>query len=126
MRKVREDIRRIDPLTGEKFFANRANQKFARQENRIKFNNDAANALKKERDSINVPINRTHKKLKILMVRKYAAEFSFDYMDGLGVNFNVFNHYVFYKGVQRPAVFEFIIIIDRINKKIKIINHGRL
>ncbi|MEO0036977.1 MAG: hypothetical protein RIQ59_188 [Bacteroidota bacterium] len=122
---MREDIRRTDPLTGEKFFATRANQKFARPENRIKFNNDAANALKKERENINKPIHNAHVKLRKLMVGKNEAEFSLDFLRGYGLNFNVFNHYVFFNGIQRPAIFEFMFNIDKVNKKVKIIRHGR-
>ncbi len=123
---MREDIRRTDPQTGEKFFAKRANQKFASPENRIKFNNDAANALRKQREYINKPIHITHVKLRKLMVGRNEAEFYLDFLRGYGLDFNVFNHYVLYNGIQRPALFEFIIIIEKLNKKVKIIRHGRL
>jgi hypothetical protein len=122
---MREVIRQKDPLTGELFIPKRVNQKFARPENRIKFNNDAANALKKEREYINKPIHNAHVKLRKLMVGKYEAEFSPDFLRGYGLDFNVFNHYVLYNGIQRPAIFEFIFIIDKVNKKVIIIRDGR-
>jgi len=123
---MREVLKRKDPHTGEEFIAKRLNQRFARPENRIKYNNDAANALRKEREYINKPIHTTHLKLKKLMDGKNEAEFTFDFLNGYGVDFTVFNHYELYNGIQRPALFEFIIIIDRLNKRIKVIRHGRL
>ena len=123
---MREDLRRTDPLTGEKFFATRANQKFARPENRIKFNNDAANDLRREREYINKPIHSSHAKLRKLMLGKIKAEFSFDYMEGAEIVFKAFTHFELYRGLLRPAIFEFIVIIDEPNKKITIIRHGRL
>lgn len=122
---MREVIRQKDPLTGELFFPKRANQKFARPENRIKFNNDAANELRREREHINKPIHIAHVKLRKLMVGRNEAEFSIDFLRGYGLDFNVFNHYVLYNGIQRPAIFEFVFIIDKVNKKVKIIRHGR-
>lgn len=122
---MREVIRQKDPQTGELFFPKRANQKFARPENRIKFNNDAANELRKEREHINKPIHIAHVKLRKLMDGRNEAEFPNDFLRGYGLNFNVFNHYVFLNGIQHPAIFEFVFIIDKVNKKVKIIRHGR-
>jgi hypothetical protein len=122
---MRVDIRRSDPLTGEKFFAKRANQKFARPENRIKYNNDAANALRKEREYISKPIHFAHVKLRKLMNDRIEAEFSLDFLRGYGLDFNVFNHFVKYNGIQHPAIFEFVFIIDKVNRKVKVISHGR-
>ncbi|MFM7018143.1 hypothetical protein [Flavobacterium sp.] len=122
---MKEVTRRTDPQTGELFFPKRANQKFARPENRIKFNNDAANELRREREHINKPIHNAHVKLRKLMVGRNEAEFSIDFLRGYGLDFNVFNHYVLYNGIQRPAIFEFVFIIDKVNKEVKIIRHGR-
>lgn len=123
---MREDIRRTDPLTGDKFFAKRANQKFASPENRIKFNNNAANELKKKRDFINKPLNKTHRLLILLMQGKKAAIFTFDYLDGYQVDFRLANHFTFFEGNYYPSIFEFTFIIDEVNKAVKIIYNGRL
>ena len=123
---MREVIRQKDPLTGELFFPKRANQKFARPENRIKFNNDAANELRKEREHINKPIHSSHVKLRKLMDGRNEAEFSFDFMDGAEIDFNLFNNYVRHNEIKRRAIFEFIIIIDRFRKRIKVIRHDKL
>ena len=122
---MREEIRRTDPQTGEQFSPKRLNQKFARPENRIKYNNDTANALRKDREYINKPIHTTHLKLKNLMERKNEAKFSFDYLDGADLKFNTFTHFESFHGILRPAIFEFIIIIDQPNKIITIIKNGR-
>jgi hypothetical protein len=123
---MKEVTKRIDPQTGELFFPKRVNQRFARRENRIKFNNDAASELRRERESINKPIHSTHLKIRKLMLGKNKAEFSFDYMEGAEIVFKVFTHYELYRGLLRPAIFEFIVIIDEPNKKITIIRYGRL
>jgi hypothetical protein len=60
------------------------------------------------------------------MLGKIKAEFSFDYMEGAEIVFNAFTHFELYRGLLRPAIFEFIVIIDELNKKITIIRHGRL
>ena len=122
---MRDVIRRKDPLTGEVFYATRKNQKFARPENRIKYNNNLANDLRREREYINKPIHIAHIKVVKLMDGKNEAEFSIDFLRGYGLDFNVFNHYVLYNGIQHPAIFEFVFIIDKVNKKVKIIRHGR-
>ena len=121
---MKEVLKRKDPQTGELFFPKRVNQRFARPENRIKFNNDAATALRKQREYINKPIHNAHVKVVKLMDGRNQAVFSIDFLRGYGVNFNVFNHYVLINGVQQPAIFEFVLIIDKLNKKVKIIKHG--
>ncbi|RAR73862.1 hypothetical protein [Flavobacterium aciduliphilum] len=123
---MKEITRRTDPQTGELFFPKRANQKFARPENRIKFNNDAANELRKERECINKAIHTAHIKLRKLMTGLNKAEFSFDYMDGAEIEFNAFTHFELYDKILRPAIYEFVLITDKQNKKITIIRYGRL
>jgi hypothetical protein len=123
---MREVLKRKDPYSGEEFIAKRVNQRFARPENRIKYNNNVANELRREREHINKPIHSSHLKIRKLMLRKIKAEFSFDYMEGAEIVFKVFTHYELYRGLLRPAIFEFIVIIDEPNKKITIIRYGRL
>lgn len=120
---VKDNVKR-DPLTREEFIAKRVNQKFAKPENRIKFYNSQANELRKETSVIDKVIKRTHKLIRQLMGNKSEAEFSKDYLDGYGVNLDAFNHLVAIKGVNYPAVYEFVIIVVNDNL-IKIINYGR-
>lgn len=120
-----EDIRRTDPLTGEKFFAFRVNQTFATPANRIKFHNESASDLRKERAVINNPINKTHRLIRKLMGNKRESEFSNDYLEGYGIDYRCFNHYFKINGIRYPSIYEFTFIIDQANKTIKIINNGR-
>jgi hypothetical protein len=121
---MKEDIRRTDPLTGEKFFAFRVNQTFATPANRIKYHNELASELRKERAVINNPIHNTHRLLRKLMGNKREAEFSIDYLDGYGIDYRCFNHYFKINGIRYPSIYEFTFIIDQTNKTIKIINNG--
>lgn len=120
---VKDNVKR-DLLTKEDFIAKRVTQKFAKPENRIKFHNSKASELRKETSVIDKVIKRTHKLIRQLMGNKSEAEFSKDYLDGYGVNLDAFNHLVAIKGVNYPAVYEFVIIVVNDNL-IKIINYGR-
>jgi hypothetical protein len=122
---MKEEIRRIDPLTREEFIAVRVNQRFAIPANRIKFHNESASDLRKEREVINNPINKTQRLLRKLMGNKREAEFSYDYLDGYGIDYRCFNHYFKINGIRYPSIYEFTFIVDQANKKIKIINNGR-
>ena len=121
---MKENITKIDPLTNEKFIPKRINQRFASASNRIRFNNKVANVLRQERAKINVPLYKTHRLLKALMGSKNEAEFSNDFLDGYGLQFNVFNHFTTIKGVSYPCVFEFVIIPNSVSNTVKIIKHG--
>ncbi len=114
-----------DPLTGELFIPKRVNQRFASAINRNKFNNRMANELRKERDKINAPLNKTHRKLSVLMKGKDEAIFSKEYLKGYGVELNLFNHIVRIDNIGHHAVFEFVIILNGKDNTVKIIRYGR-
>ena len=121
-----EKIVKKDPLTGQTFIPKRSNQRFATSYNRKKFNNQIANDLRKEREYIIGPLNKSHYLYKKLMNGKNVAIFSFDYLDGYGLKFNTFTHHEIIKGAQVPCFFEFAIYIDGISKTVKIVRYGRL
>lgn len=121
---MKDDIRREDPLTGEKFFAKRVNQKFATPANRIKFHNSQANELRKETSVINNAIIKTHRLYKILMGDKMEAVFPYEFLKGYGINLSVFNHLVKINGAKHQAIHEFVIILIDENS-VKIINYDR-
>ena len=123
---MRKYIIKNDPYTGEEFLPKRENQRFSNSANRIKYHNEIANELRKETSQINYPLNKNHKLLRKLMSNKREAEFSFDYLDGYGINFNILNHITKINGISHPSIFEFTLKIDNQNKKVKIINDGRL
>mgnify|MGYP001300208722 CR=1 FL=1 len=119
-----KELTQKDPLTGEEFIPKRVNQRFASASNRKKFNNQQANALRKKRATINGPLNKTHLLLIKLMNGRNEAEFSKDYLDGYGVELNLFNHIVKINDYRHHAIFEFVLLfLD--NNIIKIIRHGR-
>lgn len=118
------ELTKKDPLTGKPFIPKRVNQRFASASNRKKFNNQQANALRKERDKICGPLNKTHLLLMKLMEGKNEAKFSKDFLNGYGVKLNLFNHIVIIEGAQHHAIFEFVLIfLD--NNIVKIIRNGR-
>lgn len=121
-----EKIERKDPLTGQTFVPKRSNQRFATSYNRKKFNNQIANDLRKEREYIFGPLNKSHRLYIKLMEGKNEGEFSFDYLDGYGLKFNTFTHHKLINGVQVPCVFEFALYIDASSRTVKIVRYGRL
>ena len=120
---VKDNVKN-DLLTGEEFIANRVNQTFANPANRIKFYNNSASELRKERAFIDKVIKKSHKLIRLLMGNKREAEFSRDYLDGFGVNLDAFNHLVNINGKKYPAIYEFVILVVNDNL-IKILNYGR-
>lgn len=121
-----EKIVKKDPLTGEMFIPKRSNQRFATSYNRKKFNNQIANDLRKEREFILGPLNRKHRLCKKLMEGKNEGKFSYEYLDGYGLDFNTITHHEIINNVQVPCFFEFAIYIDGISKTVKIVRYGRL
>jgi hypothetical protein len=113
-----------DPLTGEAFTPKRLNQKFASASNRKKFNNQQANALRKKRAIIYGPLNKNHLLLIKLMKGKDESEFTYDYLEGYGIQFNCFSHTKVIDKIRYNCIFEFIIMIDGINNKVKIKRYG--
>ena len=80
-------ILKTDPFSGEKFKANRSNQKFASRENQIKFNNLIA---KKRKVNSNQKQTSVHKNWKILNALKGNLKsklISKDYLLGTGFDF---------------------------------------
>ncbi len=121
-----EKIEKKDPLTGERFIPKRSNQRFATSYNRKKFNNQIVNDLRKEREYIFGPLNKSHRLYIKLMEGKNEGDFSFDYLDGYGLKFNTFTHHKLINGVQVPFVFEFAVYINASSKTVKIVRYGRL
>jgi hypothetical protein len=114
---MREVIRQKDPLTGELFFPKRANQKFARPENRIKFNNDAATALRRERSFLDKHVHKNQLILREIFVEGKDNVFDNMWLLGKGLRNDATNHQVIYLGVVRNCVYEFILVpIENTNK----------
>ncbi len=121
-----ETNKRKDPLTGEEFIPKKISQRFATPQNRIKYNNNLANALRQERAVVDKPINSTHRVLRELMKNSKKKEFYKQFLLGKGVDFRVFNKVETFDGVLRYSLYEFIYIFNNNddNGKVIIINNS--
>lgn len=120
-----EKIVKKDPLTGEMFIPKRSNQRFATSYNRKKFNNQSANLLRKKRDVIYAPLNKTHRIIIKLMEGKNEADFNNEFLRGCGASFRGFSHFIVIDGKQCNCIFEFIIIVSNTSNTTKIVRNGR-
>lgn len=118
------ELNKKDPLTGESFIPKRVNQRFASASNRKKFNNQQANALRKKRAIIYGPLNKNHLLLMKLMEGKSERIFSYDFLEGYGIQFNSFSHTMLIDKKRHNCIFEFIIMIDGINNMVTIKRYG--
>lgn len=115
-------MKRKDPLTGEEFIPKKETQRFAKPENRVKFNNQRASKLRKERSFIDKPLHQNHKILIELLNKKDELIVHEEYLLGKGYNFNIITHYDIRDGNYHSCVYEFIIITLK-NNQIKIIRN---
>lgn len=88
------NLLKTDPFSGEKFKANRSNQKFASRENQIKYNNLMA---KKRKVTSNLKQTAIHKNWEILNSLKgnlKSKHVSKDFLLGSGFDFEAFTNVV--------------------------------
>lgn len=110
-----------DLLTLEEFQPRRLNQKFARKENRIKFNNDKANKLRHHLKSVNNPLLNNFRILKALLNDDKEKIFHREFLLGRTYDFSKFTHLVKMENKTQYALYDYILIpLD--NDMIKIIN----
>lgn len=121
-----EPEKRKDLLTGEEFIPKKISQRFANPQNRIKYNNNLANALRQERAVVDKPMFKTHRVLKELMKNKKMETFHKQFLLGKGIDFRVFNNIKIFEGIARYALYEFIIIFGYGDKdmEVTIINNA--
>ncbi|AEA42431.1 hypothetical protein Fluta_0424 [Fluviicola taffensis DSM 16823] len=82
----------IDPLTGEEFEPKRTNQKFASQENRIRFNNNKAKKLRDSMSFVNAPLQQNLRILNELLEGIKEAVVHIEFLNGKNFHFGVFTH----------------------------------
>lgn len=87
-----EEIIKTDPLTGDKFVAKRANQRFATKENRIKFHNNQASILNQKRAFFDKPCKQSQILLQKLDGTKLDNKFHVEFLTGIGVHLDAYNH----------------------------------
>lgn len=94
---------------GDEFIQNRANQKFANSKNRMRYHNDKIKKLKKAMSPIDNKQFKNYNILLKLMQDTEEANFHKEFLLGKGFAFDVLTHYVFFKGKNRHAIYDFII-----------------
>ena len=82
----------IDPFTGEEFEPKRTNQKFASQENRIRFNNSKAKKLRDAMSFVNTPLQQNLRILKELLTGKKELLVHVEFLKGKDFHFGVCTH----------------------------------
>ena len=96
--------------SGEQFYPKRNNQKFATSKNKETFHNNINNELRRARAFIERKLHRNFKILLELMKEKTKGSFSKEFLKGKGFSFDVLTHYEMYEGINRHAIYSFIII----------------
>lgn len=113
-------IEKTDPFTGEIFIAFRANQVFASDENRIRYNNLKAKEIRESKSQVDKPLLNNFRILNELMTGKSEEVFHKQFLLGRGYNFTVLTHNEILNGKPHIAIYNFILApVD--GDKIKII-----
>jgi hypothetical protein len=112
-----------DLLTSEEFQPRRLNQKFARKENRIKFNNNKANKLRHHLKSINNPLLNNFRILRALLNEDREKIFHRQFLLGRSYDFSKTTHLAHWENKTYYALYDYILIqLD--NDMVKIINQS--
>lgn len=117
-----ETEKRKDPLTGEEFVPKKISQRFATSDNRIKFNNQKANAVRKEVSYIDKPLHLNRRILKQLMGNEKEKTFHKEFLLGKGIDFRVTTHVITIDSIKRFCLYQFIYIFD--DQNVTIINNS--
>jgi len=113
-----------DPLTQEMFYKKRTNQKFARPENRIRFNNLKARKKRSAKSPFDKLLDRNRTVLERILNGKDEATVSKDFLLGSGF---YFGYWLYQKSIDNTTysgIYEFGIakIRDGVYKIIKLKN----
>jgi len=99
-----------DLYTHETFKPMRITQKFAKAENRIRYHNKKATALRHHIASITKPLHKNLLILNRLLEGKKELKVHRQFLIGAGFSFNVMTHYKLFNGKERQCVFDYMII----------------
>lgn len=117
-----EENQRKDPVTGEIFIPKRINQRFAKRQNQIRYNNLKAARKRRAKASIDKPLDKNRTILSRLLGDKKEIIKSRDYLLGCGYNFSYFTHSVRLKDTTNAlavCIYEFCLLtLDNNNYKI--------
>ena len=113
-----------DPLTQEFFIKKRTNQKFAKPENRIRYNNFKARRKRAAKSHIDKLLDRNRTVLERILNGKDEATVSKDFLLGSGFFFGYFQYQRSIESIPYSGIYEFGIarIRDGVFKIIKFKN----
>lgn len=97
-------------LTGEEFYPKRSNMVFKSATARIKYHNNEANKLRREKSFVDRPLRRNKKILDELIHNTETKSVHKQFMLGKGFNFSVFTHYQEHNSKHYPAVYNYVVI----------------
>ena len=97
-------------LTGEEFYPKRSNMVFKTAEARIKYHNNIANKLRKEKEFVDRPLFINKVILDNLLLNQKKKKIHKEYLLGKGFNFSVHTHIEKYQGKRYYAVYNYLII----------------
>lgn len=100
----------IDPLTEEEFIPKKSSQKFACAENRIKYNNNRANEIRREKSVLDKPLSKNLRVLDEIMLGKTEGIFHDEFLLGNGYTFSAFNCIKEHKGVRGYGVYQYLML----------------
>lgn len=113
-------MKRIDPLTGELFQPKRVTQRFASEQNRIRYHNQKASELRQEISFVNKPLLNNLRILNELLKNNTTGKYTKEFLLGKGFSFGVFTHYQIHEGNPYCAIYHYL-IISLPNEQIQII-----
>ena len=100
----------IDPLTGEEFVQKKSSQKFACAENRIKYNNDRANEIRREKSVLDKPLSKNLRVLDEIMLGKTEGIFHDEFLIGREYTFSAFNCIKEHNGVRGYGIYHYLML----------------
>ena len=114
-------MKRNDLLTNEEFIPLRINQRFISPQNRIKYYNNKANALRHKVSYVNIPLHKNLKILNELLENKKEATYHKQFLLGKSFDFRFHTHYAKLGDKSHFAIYQYI-ILNEPNEQIKIIS----
>ena len=98
-----------DLLTGELFTPSRITQKFANEQNRIKYHNQKANSIRHNKMHVDAPLRINLRILTELLSSKNEATFHKEFLLGKGYTFGVLTHYINFEKDTMLCLYHFMI-----------------
>ena len=115
---------RIDPMTGNKFYPTRINQRFETKQNRIDFWNKISNEIRHKKSAKDRPLHLNFLILTNLMQNRNEAIFNKHYLLGKGFKFGCYTHIEKFRDKTNFGLYDFIIVTDGTDN-IKIVRNDR-